>query len=180
MLLIITNRLYFKIHFFRFMYSLEKNFLTCSKVYKKPPAAPPPRRNLTVTVMSFSYRKGIPADESGNGGGYVFDCRAVHNPGRYEQYKSLTGLDAPVIEFLEKDGEITEYLRHTDALVDAHVQRFLERGFSHLMICFGCTGGQHRSVYSAQHTAMHLHEKFKINVHLIHREQQIDQLLKAK
>ena len=138
------------------------------------------RRNLTVTVMSFSYRKGIPADESGNGGGYVFDCRAVHNPGRYEQYKSLTGLDTPVIEFLEKDGEITEFLRHTDALVDAHVQRFLERGFSHLMICFGCTGGQHRSVYSAQHTAVHLHEKFKINVHLIHREQQIDQLLKAK
>lgn len=138
------------------------------------------RRNLTVTVMSFSYRKGIPADESGNGGGYVFDCRAVHNPGRYEQYKSLTGLDRPVIEFLEKDGEITEFLRHTDSLVDAHVQRFLERGFSHLMICFGCTGGQHRSVYSAQHTAMHLHEKFKINVHLIHREQQIDQLLKAK
>ena len=130
--------------------------------------------------MSFSYRKGIPEDESGNGGGYVFDCRAVHNPGRYEQYKSLTGLDAPVIEFLEKDGEITEFLRHTDALVDAHVQCFLERGFSHLMICFGCTGGQHRSVYSAQHTAMHLHEKFKINVHLIHREQQIDQLLKAK
>lgn len=138
------------------------------------------RRNLTVTVMSFSYRKGIPADESGNGGGYVFDCRAVHNPGRYEQYKSLIGLDTPVIEFLEKDGEITEFLRHTDALVDAHVQRFLERGFSHLMICFGCTGGQHRSVYSAQHTAVHLHEKFKINVHLIHREQQIDQLLKAK
>ena len=138
------------------------------------------RRNLTVTVMSFSYRKGIPEDESGNGGGYVFDCRAVHNPGRYEQYKSLTGLDRPVIEFLEKDGEITEFLCHTDALVDAHVQRFLERGFSHLMICFGCTGGQHRSVYSAQHTAMHLHEKFKINVHLIHREQQIDQLLKAK
>lgn len=97
------------------------------------------RRNLTVTVMSFSYRKGIPADESGNGGGYVFDCRAVHNPGRYEQYKSLTGLNTPVIEFLEKDGEITEFLRHTDALVDAHVQRFLERGFSHLMICFGCT-----------------------------------------
>ena len=131
------------------------------------------RRKLTVRVMSFSYRKGIPEDPSENGGGYVFDCRGVHNPGRYDRYKPLTGRDEPVIRFLEEDGEILRFLEHTDALVDAHVERYLERGFTHLQVCFGCTGGQHRSVYSAQHTAEHLHRKYGTRVELIHREQQI-------
>ena len=131
------------------------------------------KQKLTVRVMSFSYRKGIPDDPTGNGGGYVFDCRSVHNPGRYEQYKQLTGRDEPVIRFLENDGEILRFLEHVDALVDAHVQRYLERGFEHLMVCFGCTGGQHRSVYSAEHVAHHLHEKFGIRVELEHREQDI-------
>lgn len=90
------------------------------------------RRKLTVRVMSFSYRKGIPEDPSENGGGYVFDCRGVHNPGRYDRYKPLTGRDEPVIRFLEEDGEILRFLEHTDALVDAHVERYLERGFTHL------------------------------------------------
>ena len=135
------------------------------------------KRQLTVEVMSFSYKKGIPADPSGNGGGYVFDCRYVHNPGRYEAYKHLTGRDEPVIRFLEEQSEIGDFLSHVDVLVDAHVQRFLERGFTHLMVCFGCTGGQHRSVYSADHVARHLHEKFGVNVHLTHREQHIDEFL---
>ncbi len=138
------------------------------------------RRKLTVRVMSFSYKKGIPEDPSGNGGGYVFDCRAVHNPGKYEQYKQLTGRNKPVIDFLEQDGEILQFLEHVDALADAHVQRFLERGFTNLSICFGCTGGQHRSVYSAEHVAHHLNEKFGIRIRLIHREQHIEQILEPR
>ena len=125
---------------------------------------------LTVTVYSFSYKKGIPGDTSGNGGGYVFDCRSVHNPGKYERFKQLTGLDAPVIEFLEEDGEILRFLDHVYSLVDAHVERFLSRGFTHLQVSFGCTGGQHRSAYSAQHLAEHLVANYPVKVHLIHRE----------
>lgn len=130
--------------------------------------------SLTVTVCSFSFKKGIPEDESGNGGGYVFDCRSTHNPGKYEEYKQLTGLDKPVVDFLENDGEILTFLESVDRLVDHHVERFLERGFTHLQVAFGCTGGQHRSVYSAEHVAKHLKEKYGVHVHLIHREQGIE------
>ena len=132
---------------------------------------------LLVTVYSFSFKKGLPVDESGNGGGYIFDCRSTHNPGKYEQYKQLTGLDQPVIDFLEKDGEIITFLQSVDKLIDHHVERFLERGFTHLQVCFGCTGGQHRSVYSAEYTAKRLHAKYGVRVHLIHREQSIDRML---
>lgn len=136
-----------------------------------------PGTPLTVTIYSFSFKKGIPEDTSGNGGGYVFDCRSVHNPGKYERFKQLTGLDAPVIEFLEKDGEILRFLDHVYSLVDAHVERFLERGFTHLQVSFGCTGGQHRSAYSAQHLAEHLAAKYSVKVHLVHRERGIEQWL---
>lgn len=133
---------------------------------------------LTVTIYSFSFKKGIPEDNSGNGGGYVFDCRSTHNPGKYDEYKQLTGLDQPVIDFLEKDGEILEFLSSVYTLVDHHVARFLERGFEHLQVSFGCTGGQHRSVYSAQHTAEHIKEKFPtVSIELIHRERGIQQTL---
>ena len=137
-------------------------------------------QQLVVRVFSFSYKKGIPEDLSGNGGGYVFDCRSTHNPGRYEPYKKLTGLDQPVIDFLEKDGEILTFLESVYQLADTHVARYLERGFTDLMFSFGCTGGQHRSVYSAQHFAMHLHEKFGIKVELTHREQGISQTFGSK
>ena len=133
---------------------------------------------LVVRIFSFSYKKGIPEDESGNGGGYVFDCRSTHNPGRYEEYKQMTGLDEPVIRFLEDDGEILTFLDSVYKLADAHVQRYIERGFTSLMFSFGCTGGQHRSVYSAQHLAEHIHQKFGIEVRLCHREQKITQTLK--
>lgn len=135
------------------------------------------KRQLTVRVMSFAYKKGIPDDTSGNGGGYVFDCRAVNNPGKYERYKPFIGLDAPVIEFLERDGEIITFLEHVYGLVDASVQRYIDRGFTNLMVAFGCTGGQHRSVYAAQHLAERLNKKFNVKVELVHREQNIEQVL---
>ena len=134
---------------------------------------------LVVRVFSFSYGKGIPEDESGNGGGYVFDCRSTHNPGRYEPYKQLTGLDEPVIRFLEDDGEILTFLDSVYKLADAHVRRYIQRGFTSLMFSFGCTGGQHRSVYSAQHLAEHIHDKFGIEVRICHREQNIHQTLES-
>lgn len=135
---------------------------------------------LVVRVFSFAYRNGIPADESGNGGGYVFDCRSTHNPGRYEPYKKLTGLDEPVIRFLEDDGEILVFLESVYKLADAHVRRYMQRGFTDLMFCFGCTGGQHRSVYSAQHLAEHINGKFGVEVRIVHREQGISTVLEAR
>ena len=133
--------------------------------------------SLLIRIFSFSYRRGIPEDTSGNGGGYVFDCRSTHNPGRYEPFKQLTGLDEEVIRFLEDDGEILTFLDSVYRLADAHVERYLQRGFTDLMFSFGCTGGQHRSVYCAQHLAEHLHRKYGVVVDLTHREQGIHKLL---
>ena len=135
---------------------------------------------LVVRVFSFSYKKGIPEDTSGNGGGYVFDCRSTHNPGRYEPYKKLTGLDAPVIKFLEDDGEILPFLDNAIRLATAHIDRYLQRGFTDLMFSFGCTGGQHRSVYCAQHLAEYINKHFGIEVRLCHREQGITTQLPAR
>lgn len=101
-------------------------------------------------------------------------------PGRYEPYKNLTGLDEPVIRFLEDDGEILVFLESVYQLADRHVARYIERGFTSLIFSFGCTGGQHRSVYCAQHLAEHIHDKFGIEVRINHREQKIEQTLEAK
>ncbi len=138
------------------------------------------KRQLTVRVMSFAYKKGIPNDTSGNGGGFVFDCRAINNPGKYERYKPFTGLDPQVIQFLEDDGEVLTFLEHCYALTDASVQRYIDRGFTSLMIAYGCTGGQHRSVYCAQHTAEHIARKFNVKVELMHREQDMAQTFNVK
>lgn len=138
------------------------------------------RKPLVVKVYSFSYKKGIPNDDSGNGGGFVFDCRAVNNPGKYERYTHFTGLDEPVIRFLEEDGEILHLLEHAYAIVDESVKRYKDRGFTNLMVSFGCTGGQHRSVYSAQKMAEHINKNFGVEVHLIHREQNVETLFPAE
>lgn len=135
---------------------------------------------LEVRVYSFSFKKGIPQDTSGNGGGYVFDCRSIHNPGRYELYKKLTGRDPEVIRFLEDDGEIMTFLDHVYGVVVPHVDTYRRRGFTSLMVSFGCTGGQHRSVYCAEHLAHHLASLYPdIRIRLIHREQSIEKQLKS-
>lgn len=130
---------------------------------------------LTVTVMSFSYKKGLPSDDSGNGGGFVFDCRALPNPGRYEQYKTLTGRDSAVIQFLEGDAAVEGFLSHAAALVRQSVTQYNERHFSHLLVSFGCTGGQHRSVYCAERMAALLRKDGTCQVRLVHREQDVRQ-----
>lgn len=124
---------------------------------------------LTVTVYSFSYKKGIPAD-SENGGGFVFDCRGQHNPGRYDEYKSLTGRDQPVIDFLKANSTIDDFLAKAIEIVEPTIETYLRRGFKNLMVSFGCTGGQHRSVYCAQNFAEQIGKKFDVRVKLIHRE----------
>ena len=127
---------------------------------------------LTVDVISFSYKKGYPEAAEGNGGGFVFDCRFLNNPGRYDEYKQLTGKDQPVIDFLHEKSDIDDFLSHVWEITDDAIAVYRDRGFTSLQIAFGCTGGQHRSVFSAEHTARHILEKFSdVGVNLIHREQ---------
>ena len=137
-------------------------------------------KELTIDVMSFSYKRGIPDDTSGNGGGFVFDCRAIHNPGRYEPYKKLTGMDEPVIRFLEEESDIAAFLENAYALVDNMVDTYKKRGFTHVQVCCGCTGGQHRSVYSAEHIARHVAEKFGVRVVVTHKMQGVHYVIEAK
>ena len=127
---------------------------------------------LTVTVQSFSFKKGVPEDPSGNGGGFIFDCRALPNPGREKRYATFTGKDDCVKEYLEQYQEVETFVNHVCALVDMSVDNYLERKFTHLTVNFGCTGAQHRSVYFAERTAKHLQEKYpQIVIELRHREQ---------
>jgi aminoglycoside/choline kinase family phosphotransferase len=131
---------------------------------------------LTVSVNSFSYKRGIPQDDSANGGGFVFDCRSIHNPGRYDEFKNLNGKDKPVQEFLMKEQEMSDFLGNVFSLVDRSVEKYLERGFNHLMVNFGCTGGQHRSVFAAENLYQHITTKFKaldVEVKLRHREMEM-------
>ena len=129
---------------------------------------PPP---LTVRVFSFSFhRDGLPKDESGNGGGFVFDGRSLPNPGREQRFKELTGKDAAVIEYLEQQESVRQFLAHVASLVEGSVKNYQSRGFKNLMVSFGCTGGQHRSVYLAEQLAKHLRGKNGVEVVVRHCE----------
>ena len=136
----------------------------------------PPRANadtpLVVHINSFSYKKPIPVDTGGNGGGFVFDCRGILNPGRLDIFKSKTGRDKEVKDFLEQQTKMPEYLNSVFDLVDISVEDYIHRGFKSLMVNFGCTGGQHRSVYAADSLARHLKNKFGVSVDLHHTEQE--------
>jgi len=127
---------------------------------------------LVIHINSFSYRKGIPADQSGNGGGFTFDCRGILNPGRLDEFKPLTGRDKAVKDFLEQQTRMPEYLNSVYDLVDISVEDYIRRGFESLIVSFGCTGGQHRSVYAADALARHLRNKFHVKIELHHIEQE--------
>ena len=128
---------------------------------------------LTVKINSFSYKKtGYPDDNSGNGGGFVFDCRFMDNPGRVDELKNLTGRDRPVMDFLKQNGEMDVFLQNLYPIIDKAVENYFSRRFESLSVNFGCTGGQHRSVYAADQLAKHLTDKYGVKIILHHLEQE--------
>jgi RNase adapter protein RapZ len=127
---------------------------------------------LVVKICSFSYRKGIPADNSGNGGGFVFDCRGIDNPGRHDEYKEIHGRDRPVMEYLERQTRMQDFLNSVFDIVDISVEEYIKRGFTNLNVNFGCTGGQHRSVYAADALSRHLRNKYNVKIDLCHLVQE--------
>ena len=133
-------------------------------------SVPPKEGTLTVRIFSFSYRRGMPKDETGHGGGFVFDARSVPNPGREERFKPLTGKDAPVIDYLNRQEGVHEFLAGVMSLVDASVKEYQRRGFTSLSVSFGCTGGQHRSVYLAERLAERLRSRNGVEVVVRHLE----------
>ena len=152
---------------------------TLLKVFEKLLTAPRLKRfqdkegrksTLTVSINSFSYKHGIPDDPSGHGGGYVFDCRVITNPGKQEQYRSLTGKDKAVTDFLDQQPDASEFLSAVTSLVDMSIDKYEDRNFNHLMVSMGCTGGQHRSVYCAEKLREHLRETQSVQITLWHRE----------
>lgn len=143
--------------------------------------APRESSRLTVKVSSFSYKKGYPLDRSGNGGGFVFDCRALANPGRYDEYKLLNARDAAVIEFLSRHNECEPFVERALAIVSPSIERYIERGFTNLEVAFGCTGGQHRSMRCADLLAARVSSQYPmVNVSLCHREQNINEFYEGQ
>lgn len=125
---------------------------------------------LTIRIESFSYKKRLPIDPSENGGGFMIDCRGLPNPGRFKEYRSLSGLDLQVVDYLEEYPQVHEFASAVQAMLKVSIENYIERKFSHLSIYFGCTGGQHRSVYNAEKTARWIENNFDVNVVLIHNE----------
>ncbi len=128
---------------------------------------------LKVSIRSFSYKKDYPIDLSGNGGGFVFDCRALPNPGRLEEFRCMSGKDLPVIQYLEKEPVVAGFIEKTSSLVLSSAKTYIERGFTNLMVCYGCTGGQHRSVYCAENLAGILQKELDVTVDLQHEQEGI-------
>lgn len=130
----------------------------------------PEAGTLTVAINSFSFKNGPPPDYSGNGGGFVFDCRGLPNPGRYDHYKKFTGLDEPVIQYLEREAVVSKFLQNVYKIVDQSILEYQRRGFTHLQVNFGCTGGQHRSVFCASRLADYIDENYSVKVIVSHNE----------
>jgi len=130
--------------------------------------------DLVVSVYSFSYKEMVPPDDSGNGGGFVFDCRALPNPGRVEEFRAYNGRDQVIIDYLKKEPEVDAFLNHTFALVDQSVRNYISRGFLNLSVSYGCTGGQHRSVYCAEALSKYLQSKYNITVRLVHSSEKMN------
>jgi len=124
---------------------------------------------LIVRLTSFSYKRSLPSDDTEHGGGFMFDCRCLPNPGRQEFFRSKTGLEKEVIEFLEKEEEVQRYYSTVETLISQAVEKYISRGFSHLMVSFGCTGGQHRSVYCTERIRNHLVATYAVSVEVDHK-----------
>ncbi len=150
---------------------LNRVLTEVSKKFKGYPDNQESKKQIfTISLYSFSYKQGIPIDMSGNGGGFVFDCRILPNPGRLEEYKELTGRDKPVQDYLEKQDEVNGFLSSVNDILRQSIDNYLQRGFMDLMVNFGCTGGQHRSVFCAEKTKSFLEQNFPVKVNLVHKE----------
>jgi aminoglycoside/choline kinase family phosphotransferase len=150
------------------------NLLVISDLFKDKKNSQNNKHNLKIEINSFSYKRGIPVEKFGNGGGFVFDCRGILNPGRFEPYKILHGKDKEVIDFLENKTKVIEFLEHIWKTIDINIEDYLERNFEHLQINFGCTGGQHRSVYCAEQTKRYLEKKYNVKIEINHIEREIN------
>jgi len=147
-----------------------RSMLASEKLKNLAPQKQSETQNLVVRIFSFSFHREMPRDESGNGGGFVFDGRSLPNPGREDEFKQLTGKDAPVIEYLDHQESAARFLAHATALVESTLSSYQQRGFKNLMVSFGCTGGQHRSVYLAEHLARRLRTRPGVEVVVRHLE----------
>jgi RNase adaptor protein for sRNA GlmZ degradation len=130
----------------------------------------PQTNTLTVRIFSFSFHHQMPTDDTGNGGGFVFDARSLPNPGREDRFKMLTGKDSPVIDYLNQQESVSRFFEHVQSLVDSSVAAYRRRGFASLMVSFGCTGGQHRSVFLAEQLSRHLRSNHGVDVVVRHLE----------